>query len=297
MKVLVTGSTGRIGKTLLLHKPSVVTAEVILDPLDQSVPELPWYRSDICDREKLIMTVTCANPDVVIHLAAATEVDDCEREPDMAFMVNRDGAANIAEACDKCGAGMLLLSTDYVFDGLLGPYTEEDKPNPLNVYGCSKLEGEHAASSLVGKLMIVRVSVPFGKRIHGVKHNFVSWLIEQLQNGNTVSCANDQFTTPAYLDEFSQVLWTLVGKDISGIIHYGTSDRLSRYEIALHVCRTMGFSDDLVRPVKTSDLNFTAKRPLESGFITDKVHRILDKPPISFDDALLRINNELKLLK
>ncbi len=297
MKVLITGASGRIGRSLLEYTTQDIEVEVLLGPDDPQLTGYAWYRSDITDYGKTKMAVTCADPDIVIHLAAMTDVDACERNPDTALAVNGYGAGNVAESCAACGAKMVLVSTDYVFDGLSGPYSEEDSPNPVNAYGRSKLEGEHAASAHVKDLLIFRISVPFGKRIEDADHNFVSWLIEQLQNGNAVSCANDQFTTPAYLDEFSKVLWKLVGKDISGIIHYGTSDRLSRYEIALHVCRTMGFSDDLVRPVKTSDLNFTAKRPLESGFITDKVHRILDRPPISFDDALLQINNELKLLK
>ena len=187
---------------------------------------------------------------------------------------------------------MVLISTDHVFDGVSGPYSESDVPNPVNVYGRSKLEGEHAASAHVDKLLIVRIAAIFGKKIEGVNHNFISWLIEQFQTGKTVNAWKDQFTTPAYMEEFSRVLWKLIGEDTTGIIHYGTSDRLSRYEMALDVCEIMGFPEEFVRPVNFSDLDIKAKRPLQSGFITDKVHEILNMPPISFTNALIQMTEK-----
>ncbi len=289
MKVLITGATGRIGRNLLLHKSSDTDVELLLSPVSQQLPGYPWYRTDITDYDKTVMAITCALPDVIIHLAAFTDVDKCEVEPDIAYKINTDGTGNIAKSCVECGAKMVLLSTDYVFDGISGPYSEDDLTNPINVYGRSKLEGEKAALAHVDSLIIIRISVPFGKRMEGTNHNFVSWLIEQLQMGNSVDVADDQLTTPAYMDEFSQVLWKLVRKDLRGIYHYGTSDRLSRYEMALHICQTIGFTDELVHPVKTSDLNLIAKRPLESGFVTDKVHEILNMPPVLFNNALLRM--------
>lgn len=289
MKVLITGATGRIGRTLLLHLPSDVDVELLLSPLSRQLPEYPWYRTDITNYDKTVMAITCAKPDVIMHLAAFSDVDGCEIDPDVAYKINSEGAGNVAKSCAECGAKMVLLSTDYVFDGVSGPYSENDVPNPINIYGHSKLEGENAALTHIDNLLIIRISVPFGKRVEDTDHNFVSWLIEQLQAGNSVHIADDQFTTPAYLDEFSRVLWTLVHKGISGIYHYGTSDRLSRYEMTLHVCQAMGFPDELVCPVKTSDLDFIAKRPLESGFVTGKVHEILNMPPISFNNALLRM--------
>lgn len=289
MKVLITGATGRIGRYVLFYKPPDMDVEILLSPVSQLLPEYPWYRSNIADYEKTRMAITCADPDIVIHLAGITNVDDCELDPDLAFRINTDGTGNVAKSCVESGAKLVLLSTDYVFDGIYGPYSESDSPNPINVYGRSKLESEHAASVHVKNLLIVRVSVPFGKKSEGTEHNFVSWLIEQLQAQNTVNAAEDQFTTPAYFDEFSHVLWTLIRKDISGIIHYGTSDRLSRYEMGQHVCQIMDFPDEFIRPVKISELNLIAKRPLESGFITEKVHEILNMPPLSFNDALLRM--------
>jgi len=291
MKVLVTGATGRIGREFLFRRPddAGVAVESLLEPLEQYVPDTPWFRTDITDGKKTLMAVTCSAPDVVVHLAAATDVDGCERDPEGAFRVNRDGTANIAEACAECGARMIYISTDYVFDGRTGPYSETDEPNPLNVYGRSKLEGENAVRKRLDRFTIVRISVPFGVRREGAGHNFVSWLMEELAAGTAVRIVDDQFTTPAFMDELAEILWTLVRKDVRGLVHYGTGDRLSRYDMALEVCRTMGFSEGLVEPVETRELGLIAARPLESGFVTDRLRDIIGRPPILFRNALYRM--------
>jgi dTDP-4-dehydrorhamnose reductase len=286
MRVLVTGSSGRIGRALLALKPVDMETEVLLDSWDSPPPLFSWYRADVSDRDKTVMAITCARPEMVVHLAAATDVDECERDPDKALRINRDGASNVAEACVKCGAGMVYLSTDYVFDGRAGPYTELDEPDPINVYGISKLEGERAAAHMLDDLAVVRVSVPFGRRIDGAAHNFVSRLREELSAGNTFKAVTDQRTTPAFLDELSRFLWMVIGNRIRGIIHYGTSDRLSRYEMAMELCRVMGFPEELVLPVETADLHLLARRPLESGFVTERARDILKYPPVTFHEAL-----------
>lgn len=289
MRVLVTGSTGRIGRALLLLRPAEIEAEVLLDSREQSDSDLPWYRADISDHDKTVMAITCAQPEIVVHLAAMTDVDECERNPDKAFRVNCEGARNVAEACSKCGAGMVFLSTDYVFNGLDGPYTEMDEPNPINVYGLSKLEGERAAAEVLGELAIIRISVPFGTRMVGAAHNFISRLIEELSAGNTVKVVTDQRTTPAFLDELAVFLWRVILDRIKGIIHYGTGDRLSRYEMAIELCRVMGYSETLAEPAKTADLRLFARRPLESGFVTVRAREILNRPPVLFGEALMQM--------
>ena len=296
MKVLVTGSTGQIGKALIQYRPPDVNLEVLMDALNQSVPELPWYRADVYDRDRLVMAVTCAHPDIVIHLSELADVDECEKNPDVAFRINRDGTDNVAEACSQCGAKMVFISTDYVFDGRSGPYTEQDRPRPINVYGRSKLHGEFKAAERIDNLIIIRISVPFGIKMERVKHNFISWLIEELNAGSTVHVAKDMRTTPAFIEELVEVLWILVNKDVRGIVHYGTSDRFSRHEMALEICRTFGFSEHLVSAVTTEELGFVAKRPLESGFVTDKVQNIIGRKPILFRNALYRMIESAEML-
>ena len=289
MKVLLTGAAGRLGRSIIAGAPSDAAVEALLSPTGGLVPGVPWYRTDIADRDRTIMAVTCADPDVVVHCAAFTDVDGCEADPDRAFSINRDGTETIARACAECGAKMVYISTDHVFDGISGPYAESDQPRPVNVYGRSKLEGEEAAARHVEGLTVVRVAVLFGKRLEGVKHNFLSWLVDRFRSGNAVRAWSDQMTTPAYLDELSETLWALILRGQNGVFHYGTSDRQSRSDMALEVCRVLGFPEDLVEPVKFADTAMKAPRPMESGFITDKVHEVLGRPPVTFAGALERI--------
>lgn len=288
MRVLVTGPTGRIGRVLLGRIPESIEAEVLLGPRDPEVGH-PWYRSNISDHDRVVMAITCASPDTVIHLAAATDVDGCESDPETAFRVNRDGTANIAEACAKCGAAMVYVSTDYVFDGISGPYSETDAPNPVNVYGRSKLEGERAAAERTDRLAIVRISVPIGTRMEGAAHNFISLMEERLSVGETVRVVTDQRTTPAWLDELAEFLWAVVLRGDRGIIHYGSSDRLSRYEMARELCQIRGYDEGLALPVRTGDLRLRAMRPLESGFVTERAADILGRKPLTFREGLRRM--------
>jgi len=289
MRVLVTGVPGRVGSAVTAAVPVDATVEVLVDPVAQHVPDFGWYRTDITDREKVLRTFDCADPGAVVHCAAMTDVDGCERNPGRAEAVNRDGAANVAEACAQLGAKLVFLSTDYVYDGRRGPYEEYDDPNPVNVYGATKLAGEQAVLERCSDSVILRISVPFGARTPGTDHNFVSWLIEELTAGRSVRVVTDQYTTPAFLDELAEIIWMVARNETSGILHYGTGNRLSRYDMALDLCRIMGYREELVIPFKTADLGLAAQRPLESGFVPDRIIDILGRPPILFRNALYRI--------
>ncbi len=286
MRVLLTGAGGRVGRVLLSRVPEGFEAETLLGPSDEIMSGFSWYRSDITDHDRTIMAITCAAPDAVIHLAAMTDVDGCERDPDTAFRVNRDGTRHIAEACAACGAHMTMLSTDYVFDGRSGPYKESDEPTPVNVYGRSKLEGERAAGSVLDRLAVVRISVPFGRKMPGAAHNFVSMIDERLAAGQPVRAVTDQFTTPSWMDELSRLVWTIVRDGVCGIVHHGTSDLVSRYDMAMALARERGYDERLVEPVLTSELGLAAARPRESGFVTGRAASILGHTPVSFGDAL-----------
>ncbi len=286
MKVLLTGATGRIGREIISARPESITVESLLEPFDQNPPESPWFRVDILDRDKLMMAVGCSDPDYIIHCAAMTDVDGCERNPELARSINVTGSANVAEAARECGAGMVYLSTDYVFDGEKGPYDEIDTPNPVNIYGRTKHEGEKVVINALERSLILRISVPFGRRRAGTGHNFISWLAEQLTAVNEVRIVRDQFTTPAFMIELAETIWHLIGHKITGTLHFGTADRLSRVEMAYILADVLAVPRDLITEVTSSEIGFDARRPLESGFVTERLHEILGHPTMHFKTAL-----------
>lgn len=290
----MTGASGRIGYEFLAHKPEGVTVEAIIEPDEQHPPDCEWTRIDITEGDKIMAAVLEKNPDVIVHLAAMTDVDGCERDPDRAFAINRDGTAIVARAGASIGAHIFYMSTDYVFDGRRGPYSEDDDPNPLSIYGQSKLAGEEEVGNVSDSSVILRISVPFGARRGNVAHNFVSRLIENFADGKSVPIVDDQYTTPAYMAELADVMWLLLEKRETGIVHYGTANRLSRLAMAHELCRVMGFDESLAVPAKTEDFNFAAARPMESGFITDRIHEIMGRPPIYYGSALYHMIEELE---
>jgi len=289
MKALVTGALGVVGRALLADRPDGVDIELLLDPETQQLAGYAWYRSDITEYEKTEMAVDCSDADWVIHCAGMADMDKCERESERAFRVNARGAGNIARASRNAGANMAMISTDQVFDGLSGPYGEDDRPDPVNTYGRSKLEGERTAAAEAGHLLILRIGCPFGKRFEGTAHTFLSGVVSRVGTGEEVPVPDDQLTTPAYLKECANVLWILVERNASGVYHYGTCDRLSLWDMAHRTCGMLGYDTSLVKRVKTRDLKLPAKRPLQGGFVTEKIHDVLARPPISFDEAILRM--------
>jgi len=289
MKVLVTGALGIPGRTILAEKPAYCEVEILLDPESRQLTGYPWYRSDITDHEKTVMAITCSEPDWVIHCAGMFNPDTCELDPDRAFRVNAEGAGNVACAARAAGSKMVMLSTEHVFDGHSGPYEEDDRPDPVNVFGRTKLEGEKAALSECDQLLVIRIAQPFGKRFDDVAPTYLSDIFGRLRMGEEVAVPDDQFTTPAFLPELAAVIWLLIERNARGIWHFGTSDRLSIADMATKTCRSAGVGESLVKRVDTASFELPAPRPLQGGFITEKIRGFLARPTLSFDTALLRM--------
>lgn len=159
--------------------------------------------ADITGASRISQAIKHAKPDVVIHTAAYTAVDDCERNADLAFRVNAAGTRNVAAACRGSGAAMVYISTDYVFDGKkTTPYSETDGTNPINVYGASKLEGEKHVAELVEDFWIVRVPWLFGP----MGKNFVRTILKLVERGDPLKVVDDQFGAPTYTVDFAEKL-------------------------------------------------------------------------------------------
>jgi dTDP-4-dehydrorhamnose reductase len=272
MRLLVTGASGQVGRAL--HEAARQRHEVVA----LGHGELAVEDALACER-----AVARARPDWILHPAAMTDVDACERDPAKAHAVNAVGAGNLAAAAARHGRRMAFVSTDYVFDGEKGAYAETDTPNPLSAYGRSKLEGERLVFAALPEALVARTSVVFGPH----KNNFVLWVARSLRAGAPVKVARDQWVTPTLADDAARQLLALVEAGERGIWNTAGGERLSRLEMAQRIARHHGLDPGPIQGVDMASLSWLARRPRDSSLATSKVSRLLR--PFSFGEALDRL--------
>ncbi|MHB1514590.1 MAG: dTDP-4-dehydrorhamnose reductase [Acidiferrobacteraceae bacterium] len=253
MKVLVTGGSGQLGSALVQEAP----ADVALIVPDRAM-------LDLAKPEAIRAVVATMKPDWIINTAAYTHVDRAESERDMAFRVNAEAVQALAEAARDTGARMLQVSTDFVFDGTHGvPYAPGAIPSPLNVYGQTKLAGEHAVLSTLGtRALVVRTAWLYAS--HG--RNFVRTVLDIARKHGQLRVVSDQVGAPTWATGLAQAIWRMVALDLSGIHHWTDAGVASWYDVAVAVLEessVMGLVDHgiLVTPISSDAFPSQAKRP------------------------------------
>jgi dTDP-4-dehydrorhamnose reductase len=229
-------------------------------PRHEIVPvDLPEV--DITRPGALAACIRDSQPDVVIHAAAFTAVDECERQPELAFRVNSEGTRHVAWAARQAGLPLLYLSTDYVFDGEKPtPYVEGDAPHPLSVYGRSKLEGERHVEELLQAYWIVRTSWLFGP----CGKNFVSTILDRARAGTALRVVNDQIGAPTYTMHLAAALEEIITRGEYGLYHATNQGACSWFEFARTILREAGMDESRVAPIPTSASGRPAPRPRNS---------------------------------
>ncbi len=252
--IVVTGAQGMLGQELV---PYLTAQGYRVTPLSSKQLNL------LEDSHAMQHKLTLAEPDVIIHAAAYTNVDGAEREPELAMAVNKDGTRNLVLAAQELGATLMYISTDYVFDGLKtdGPYQPVDRPNPVNTYGLSKYYGELMVSELMEQYYVVRTSWLYGI----YKKNFVQWVIESARAGNEIRVATDWLGTPTWTGNLCAAIETLMNSGQFGIHHAADQGVVSRFEQAQVICQSMGLSGDHIRPITLAELDLPANRPYFSA--------------------------------
>ncbi|MEJ2210286.1 MAG: dTDP-4-dehydrorhamnose reductase [Anaerolineae bacterium] len=252
MRIIVTGDKGQLGQAL--HQALAGHQIVGLD--------LPEH--DITAAEQIIPTIVEAGPDLVIHPAAMTNVDGCERDPEMAFRVNALGTQNVALACVRCGVPMVHISTNEVFDGKLGrPYYEWDTPSPLSVYARSKAAGEFYVRTLLQKFYIVRPSWVYARG----GNNFVTKIQAAADKHGALRVVTDEVSTPTYAPDLAEAIARLVRTDHYGIYHLVNDGNCSRYDWAVEILALSGRGDVPVERITTAQWPRAAEPPLYAPLV------------------------------
>lgn len=288
-RILVTGASGLLGSKIVEQARRLY--EVI--PTYGAKTSFPnSVKMDITQKSDVQQVFSHLKPNIVIHTAAETNVDECEVSKEHAWRVNAKGTKNIADMSEMVSAKTIYVSTDYVFDGEKGLYTEEDAPNPINYYGLTKLEGEKYIVETCKDYVIVRTSVLYGW--HPSKPNFVKWVITSLEGNRRISVANDHYNSPTLADNLAEAVLEIIEKDLKGLYHTAGSERIDRYEFAIEVARNFLLDSSLIQPVKMDDLNaWVAKRPRDSSLCIDKIQKSIRTKLLSVKDALRRIKERV----
>ena len=282
MKILVTGAFGQVGRSLLnsLHANLKIIWTGTHIPKGGS-----GFHLDILDRINIRELINLHQPDILINLAALTNVDFCEKNPVLAKKINVNGVSNI---CDIFKGKIIQLSTDYVFDGKNGPYIEEDKVSPLSIYGKTKLEAEKIIINHNPDNLILRGNVLYDYNKY-TKASFLNWVINSLNQKISINVVNDQINNPTWTKSMSHVISSCIEKGISGIYHWGDANFISRYKFAKMIAEKYSLDDSLINPITTKELGQLAPRPLNSGLIADKLIKVLDVAQPSIDECLNKI--------
>jgi len=221
-----------------------------------------------------------------------TGVDLCEKEKTSASEINTKATEIIAKECSKLNSFLVYVSTDYVFDGNLGMYKEDDITNPLGFYGESKLEGEKVVQNFSTNWCIARTSTPFG--LHPTKKSFPMWVIENLQKQKQIDILIDQFTSPTYIPNLSRMLIEISERRITGIIHAAGASKISRYQMASMISDKLNLDGSLLKQILIDEMKWVAQRPKDSSLDVSRASSILNEKPQKIDQSLNLFIDEMK---
>lgn len=277
--LLLTGATGYIGRRLA---PALSGSWTVFRASRTSAGE-GALDLDLNDPDSIRRAFDAAAPKVVIHTGADSDPDSCERDPDRAKRVNVDAVKTLAGLCGVSGARLVHFSTDLVFDGERGWYTEDDRPDPAGVYARGKLASEEAALVRAPGATVLRISTAYGRPMGG-RPGFIDHLRAKLAAGETVSAFVDQWRTSTAADQLPEVLSKLLADpDLEGVFHWGGAERATRYESAVAFARIMGFDESLVRQARAVDMRFASPRPRDSSLVSAKLAAAIGLAPLTYE--------------
>lgn len=284
MKALIIGGSGQVGGHIY-GRLAESGESVIRTHYRQSASNSIFL--DITSKESVHQLVGEVKPTHIYLPAAATNVDECERDPASTFPINVTGVQNVIEAANHIRARLVYFSTDYIFDGKNGPYNETEPPNPICEYGRQKVYAEHSILSACRDFLIIRTTVVYGWEQQ--QKNFVIRLIKSLKEKKEVRVPIDQIGSPTYAPNLAKATIQLAISNEQGIVNVTGPEIVSRYEFACEAADCFGLSKELIIPVETQLLGQIAKRPLHLGLVVTKATQLLNIPLLGYREGLQKM--------
>lgn len=295
-KVLITGAAGLLG---LAVERQIDNAKYKIYCTDNHFEEVHFHtNTKFCiDLTNPIAThhlLDDIKPDIIIHCAAMTNVDECETNHTLAFKVNTFVTALLTEYCKNNHARLIFISTDAIFYGNNGPYSEVDIPSPINYYGYTKSMAEVLIRHSLDDYLILRTSVLFGYELTQ-KFNFVDWVLKELKEKGQVTVINGQYSNPTFNGDLAHIIVKLMDSGYTGIINAAGRDWISRYQFAIYIAQIFGYSSDNV--ISIDSLKQVAPRPNKGGFILNRLIDDIHYMPMSCVEGLKIVKRKMDIVE
>jgi len=258
------------------------------------VDSVDYISSDIKNRDEIKKVIHDYYPDFIIHTGAFTNVDLSEKLREDAWKINVKGVEYIAEAARAIDAHIIHISTDYIFDGKDGPYSENAKPNPVGYYGRTKLASENALRISGTFFTILRTNVLYGIAPNS-RPDFVRWVITSLEKNDKIRIVKDQINNPTFIDDLVQGINKIIEFKKTGTYNIGGKEFLSRLDFTFQIAEYFNLDKNLINPITTEELKQPAKRPLKSGLLILKAETELGYKPHTITESLAAMKKELDL--
>ena len=297
-KVLVTGSNGLLGQKIIYSLIERKDIDLLASSkgLNRLITKsgYKYIDLDITRNEEVKKVFENEKPDAVINCAAMTNVDYCEENQDSCWEINVNAVENLAKSCEALKSHLLHLSTDFVFDGKSGPYTENDKPNPLHFYAKSKLKSEEIVKKIMTNWTIARTIIIYGITDNISRSNIVLWAKSEIGKGNTINVVNDQYRSPTFAEDLAKGCISIIDKSAYGLYHLSGPKTYSILNLVYQVADFYNLDKSLILPVTSASLNQSATRPLSTGFDITKAKKDLDFNPVDFLEGIKIMDQQIK---
>lgn len=289
-KILITGSNGLLGQKLVQLLLEDKNLEVVATARGENrLPFQNGYRyvpMDITKKDAVLSVITTEKPTAIIHTAAMTNVDMCEAEKDACWQQNVSAVEYLVSACEQNNVFLCHVSTDFIFDGEAGPYSETAEANPISFYGWSKYAAEKAVINSKIKWGIARTVLVYGIAADMSRSNIILWVKKSLEDGKQIKVVTDQFRTPTLAEDLAMGCWLIADKEASGIFNISGKDFLNPYEMAVMTADYFGLDKSLITQADSSTFSQPARRPPRTGFDLTKSMNTLGYNPHSFEQGI-----------
>lgn len=297
MKILITGANGLLGQKLVNLLQQQENIQLIATARSASVQRISkgaFQLLDATNKNQVEQVIGIVKPDVVIHTAAMTNVDQCETDRESCWLNNVTAIEYLVAACEQHNVQLVHVSTDFIFDGILGPLDETAVPKPVNFYGESKLAAEKLVIGSSLSWSILRTVLVYGISTDLSRSNIVLWVKKSLEEGKTISVVNDQWRTPTLAEDLAMGCYLAAIKKATGIFNISGKDFMSPYDIAIQTASFFKLDASLITATDSTKFKQPAARPMKTGFIIDKAKKELGYAPHSFLEGLEILSKQIQ---